>query len=99
MEFFRQESRSGLPFPLPGDLPNQGIKPMSLISPALKSRFFTTGPPAGDHKNKTTGFPIVALNFYTRYKRMSIEERKRIRGKDIIQVYHEPSMVLGSGDG
>ena len=91
MEFFRQESRSGLPFPSPGDLPNQGIKPMSLMSPALKSRFFTTEPPAG--------FPIAALNLYTRNKRMSIEERKRIRGKDIIEVYHEPSMVLGSGDG
>ena len=26
MEFFRQEHWSGLPFPLPGDLPNPGIK-------------------------------------------------------------------------
>ena len=49
--------------------------------------------------NGTTGFQIVVLNFYTRNERMSVEERKRIRGKDIIDVYHEPSMVLGSGDG
>ena len=27
--------------PPPGDLPNPGIKPMSLISPALAGRFFT----------------------------------------------------------
>ena len=27
MEFFRQEYRSGLPFPSPRDLPNPGIKP------------------------------------------------------------------------
>ena len=32
-EFLRQEYWSGLPFPSPGDLPNQGIKPMS---PALQ---------------------------------------------------------------
>ena len=28
--------------PSPGDLPNPGIKPMSLASPALAGRFFTT---------------------------------------------------------
>ena len=42
MEFSRQEYRSGLPFPPPGDLPHPGIKPVSLGSPALASRFFTT---------------------------------------------------------
>ena len=30
------------PCPPPGDLPNPGIKPASLTSPALASRFFTT---------------------------------------------------------
>ena len=41
MEFSRQEHwNSGLPFPSPGDLPNPGIKPMSLASPALAGRFF-----------------------------------------------------------
>ena len=40
--FPRQEYWSGLPFPTPGDLPNPGIKPTSLRSPALASRFFTT---------------------------------------------------------
>ena len=42
MEFSRQEYWSGLPFPPPGDLPYPGIKPMSLTSPALADRFFTT---------------------------------------------------------
>ena len=32
----------GLPFPPPGDLPDPGIKPASLASPALAGRFFTT---------------------------------------------------------
>ena len=31
--------------PLPGDLPDPGIKPASLISPALAGVFFTTEPP------------------------------------------------------
>ena len=38
----RQEYRSGLPCPPPGDLPDTGIKPTSLKSPALASRFLTT---------------------------------------------------------
>ena len=32
MGFFRQEYQSGLPRPPPGDLPNPGIKPVSLTS-------------------------------------------------------------------
>ena len=39
----QQEYWSGLPCPPPGDLPDPGIKPMSLISSALADRFFTTG--------------------------------------------------------
>ena len=42
MGFFRQQYWSGLPFPSPGDLPNPGIKPTSLTSPAMTSQFFTT---------------------------------------------------------
>ena len=41
MGFSRQEYWSALPFPSPGDLPNPGIKPMSLASSALAGRFFT----------------------------------------------------------
>ena len=35
VEFFRQVYWSGLPFPTLGDLPDPGIKPVSLVSPAL----------------------------------------------------------------
>ena len=35
MGFPRQEYWKGLPFPPPGELPNPGIKPASLMSPAL----------------------------------------------------------------
>ena len=43
MGFSRQEYWSGLPFPSPGDLPDPGIEPPSLISSALAGSFFTTG--------------------------------------------------------
>ena len=39
---FRQEYYSGLPFSPPGHFPDPAIKPKSLTSPALASRFFTT---------------------------------------------------------
>ena len=41
MGFPRQEYWTGLPFPSPGDLPDQVIKPKS---PALAGRFFTPEP-------------------------------------------------------
>ena len=46
MGFSRQEYWSGLSFPSPGDLPDPGIKPMSL---ALAGGFFTTEPPGKPH--------------------------------------------------
>ena len=49
MGFPRQEYWSGLPCPLPGDLPDLGIKPQS---PALAGGFFTTS---------TTGKPRILI--------------------------------------
>ena len=46
MEFSRQEYWSGLPFSIPGDLSDPGIK---LKSPALAGGFFTTMPPGKPH--------------------------------------------------
>ena len=42
MRFPRQEYWRELPYPSPGDLPDSGIEPTSLMSPALAGRFFTT---------------------------------------------------------
>ena len=42
MGFSRQDYWSGLPRPLSGDLPDPGIEPSSLMSPALGGGFFTT---------------------------------------------------------
>ena len=41
--FSRREYWSGLPCPPPGDLPDPGIRPVSLISPALAGGFFSPG--------------------------------------------------------
>ena len=42
MGFPRQEDRSVLPFPSPGDHPNPGVDLGSLMSPALAGGFVTT---------------------------------------------------------
>ena len=61
MEFSRPEYWSGLPFPTPGDLPNPGIELVSLVSPALAGRFFTTEPPG-----KPTTIGIDSANIMLR---------------------------------
>ena len=43
MKFSRQEHWSGLPFPSPGDLPNSGIEPRSLV---LQAESLPSEPPA-----------------------------------------------------
>ena len=51
MRFFRQEHWSGSPFPLPEDLPNPGIKP---VSPVLQADSLLSEPPGKAH-----GFVMV----------------------------------------
>ena len=49
--FSRQEYQSGLPFPIPGGLPNPGVEPRS---PALADGFFSTLPPGKPLWNMTS---------------------------------------------
>ena len=82
MEFSRQESCSGLPFPPPGDLPNPGIACTSLASPALADGFFTTVSPG-----KPTMFVKCLLKEVLLAKIRSQERRqmwKDIYGKETI---------------
>ena len=44
MEFSRQGCWSGLPFPLPGDLPDPGTEPPLCVS-CIDRQIFTTGKP------------------------------------------------------
>ena len=75
MGFPRQEYWSGLPFPTPGDLPDPGIQPTSLASPALTGRFLplshlgSPNMPPGPHKlfsldKKNIYFCIHATDVY-----------------------------------
>ena len=42
LRFSRRERQSRLLFPPPGNLPDPGVQPASLVSPALAGRFFTS---------------------------------------------------------
>ena len=54
MVFFKQEYWSELPCPPPEDLPKPGTEPMSLMSPALAGRFFTTSATWKPYTDKET---------------------------------------------
>ena len=45
---------------LQGNLPDPGIKPLSLASSELAGRFFTTEPPETDRKNKTVVCALIS---------------------------------------
>ena len=49
----------GLPFPSLGDLPDLGIEPKSLASPALAGGIFTTAPPGKSICRPGNPFPIT----------------------------------------
>ena len=86
MEFLRQVHWSGLPFPTPGDLPDPGIEPASVVSTALAGRFSITAPPGVQFSsvaescltlcNPWTAAGQASLsitNFWSLLKLMSIE--------------------------
>ena len=58
--FSRQEHWSRLPSPPPGDLPNPGIEPQSLMSTALASEFFTTSAPW-----ETQTYIVMYVNYFS----------------------------------
>ena len=61
MEFSRQEYWSKLPFPTLGDLPDPGIKLVSLPTPVLAGQFFTTEPPGNLSANAGDAGSIPGL--------------------------------------
>ena len=70
--FFRHEYWSGLPCPPPGNLPNPGIKPTSLMSPASGSlRLAPPGKPTDSrkrllicHVDGIHGWVCIVLRFF-----------------------------------
>ena len=68
MGFSRQEHWSGLPCPLPGDLPDPGIKPSSLMSPALADGFFTTNVTWEiEFKTKQSKYGLTKINTHLHF--------------------------------
>ena len=66
--FSRQEQWSGLPCPPPGDLPESGIEPASLMSPALQAESLPIEPP---------GKPQSKRQIYKYYKGVIEEKGKK----------------------
>ena len=59
MGFTRQEYWSGLPLSPSGDLPDPGIEPVSLTSPASVGGFFTTSTTLGGQETQGTLFNFL----------------------------------------
>ena len=62
----RQGYRSGLPRLPPGDLPDPGIEPASLVSPAFASGFFTTELPG--KPNAVAQKLEICLEIFTQWR-------------------------------
>ena len=66
----RQDNWSGLPCPPPGDLPDTGTEPTSLMSPTLGGRFFITDVEnkcyqwGGKGEEQDMGRRLKAANYY-----------------------------------
>ena len=87
VEFSIKKYWSRLPFPPPGDLPDPGIKPVSLVSPALIGGFFATCA-TWEQDNTVTGVSkfclwkewitednkLMKLSYYYKVKQVSLLE-------------------------
>ena len=62
MEFFSKNTGVGSHF-LPRDLPYPGIEPVSLVSPALAGRFFTTTPLSISMSILAVGKRLLEMNY------------------------------------
>ena len=104
-DFPGKNTGGGRQFPLPGDLPDLGIKP---ISPALASRFFTTEPPEKPPEISVCKIPIVISieklcnifsyqrakqNIWTAESSAVLQGRSTVPGKEPSPACH----VLASG--
>ena len=71
MGFSRQEYWNGLPCSPPGDLPNPGIKPASLTSPALTDGFLT---PSATWEVLLYSWVLFFLNLHSTYYQCITED-------------------------
>ena len=79
MRFSRQEYWNELPCPPPRDLPDPGITPLSLMSPALADRLFSTEP-----LGKAQG--LILTTEQSRYYRQVQIRKLRLRDAEMYSV-------------
>ena len=84
MRFFRQAHRSCLPFPPPGDLPDPGPEPVSLlfrigrhtfhhwVSWEVPGRFFTTEPQGGPLLTKLHSLFLHKVKYYLKLQNTTL---------------------------
>ena len=90
MEFYRQESWSGLPFPSPGDLPDPGIEPGS---PTLQAGALPSEPPGNDlWGTPNQDFTFKVLHIATLKKdnakfTHAVKKKKGLQADDLVQEY------------
>ena len=92
--FFRQEYWSGLPFSLSWNLPDPGVKHMSLASPALAGRLFTSEPSG-------SRLAPVYIYIYTNWQHGSVkrvwgttkDERIWLKGNNSFSLYNSRSFA------
>ena len=95
--FSRQEYWSGLPCPPPGDLPDPGIKPASIIPPTLAGRFFiarTTWEAPVQQEDRT----ILSMYWITKSNKEAFLHMKyklmKIKGIDQLKIKVEDFKLL-----
>ena len=89
MGFSRQEYWSGLPCPPLGDLPDPGIKPMSLVFPALASKLFTTSTTWEAQKNRQNQSTKVEVRIILTFRRYRLGKGMRMISGCLKMSYHD----------
>ena len=90
MGFYRQDYWSEVPCFPPGDLPNPGIEPISLTSPALPDGFFTTS--ATTYPNVKRLFPCASSRAVMRHQLSFV-----IKARKLTQNKTQTSGLVGGG--
>ena len=97
MGYSRQEYRSRLPFPSPGDLPNPGIEPRS---PALRADALTSEPPGKPKKaSNYFPFPCTSMVFSSVFKWLYsvLREQTQVVRKELLNEQVPAMDSKGSG--
>ena len=91
MEFSRQESWSGLPFPSPGDIPDPGTEPVTPTSPTPHVVSLLLEPLEKPHKSMMGVYSIVYSIFQTLPRTM---KRKSCQLKELCNTASKPTLLL-----